>query len=35
MKKLVLAIVLVTTILFSASVFAGESSVYHVVLVNL
>ena len=35
MKKLVLAIVIVTTILFSASVFADESSVYHVVLVNL
>lgn len=35
MKNLVLAIVIVITILFSASVFADESSVYHVVLVNL
>ena len=35
MKKLVLAIVIVTTILFSASVFADESSAYHVVLVDL
>ena len=30
-----MAIVLVTTVLFSASVFAGESSIYHVVLVDL
>lgn len=35
MKNLVLAIVIIITILFSASVFADESSVYHVVLVNL
>ena len=35
MKKLVMAMVLVTTILFSASAFAGEPNVYHVVLVDL
>ncbi len=35
MKKLIMAMVLVTTILFSASVFAGEANVYHVVLLDL
>ena len=35
MKKLVMAMVLVTTILFSASVFAGGANVYHVVLLDL
>ena len=32
MKKFIMAMVLVTTILFSASAFAGEANVNHVVL---
>jgi len=35
MKKFIMAMVLVTTILFSASAFAGESNVYHVVLFDM
>ena len=35
MKKIILTIFFVTTILFGTSAFAGESSVYHVVLVDL
>jgi hypothetical protein len=35
MKKLILAIVLVTTIIFSVSAFAGDANVYHMFLVNL
>ena len=35
MKKFIMAMVLVTTILFSASAFAGEPNVYHVVLLDL
>jgi hypothetical protein len=35
MKKLIMAIVVVTTILFNASAFAGEANVYHMVLVDL
>jgi hypothetical protein len=35
MKKVNIAMVLVTTILFSASAFAGGSNVHHVVLLNL
>ena len=35
MKKFIMAMVLVTTILFSASAFAGGPNVYHVVLVDL
>jgi hypothetical protein len=35
MKKILMAIVLVTTILFSASAFAGEANVHHVVLFDL
>ena len=35
MKKFIMAIILVTTILFSALVFAGEANVHHVVLINL
>jgi hypothetical protein len=35
MKKFIMAIILVTTILFSASAFAGEPNVHHVVLINL
>jgi hypothetical protein len=35
MKKFIMAIILVTTILFSVSAFAGEPNVHHVVLLNL
>jgi hypothetical protein len=35
MKKLIMAMVLVTTILFSASAFAEEANVYHVFLLDL
>ncbi|UCE56565.1 MAG: Dabb family protein [Desulfobacterales bacterium] len=35
MKKIVMAMVLVTTFLFSASAFAGEACVHHVVLFDL
>jgi len=35
MKKFIIAMVLVTTILFSAWAFAGEPNVYHVVLFDL
>ena len=35
MKKFIMAMVLVTTILFSASAFAGEPNVHHVVLIDL
>ena len=35
MKKFILAMVLITTILVSSSAFAGEANVYHVVLVDL
>ncbi len=35
MKKFFMAMVLVTTILFSASAFAGEPAVYHVFLLDL
>ena len=35
MKKFIMAMVLVTTILFSASAFAGEPNVHHVVLLDL
>ena len=35
MKKFIMAMVLVTTILFSASAFAGEANVHHVVLIDL
>jgi len=35
MKKFTIAMVLVTTILFTASAFAGEANVYHVVLLDL
>jgi hypothetical protein len=35
MKKFIMAIILVTTILFSLSAFAGEPNVHHVVLLNL
>ncbi len=35
MKKFIMAIVLITTILFSASAFAGEANVYHVFLLDL
>jgi hypothetical protein len=35
MKKFIMAIILVTTILFSASAFAGEPNVHHVVLFKL
>jgi hypothetical protein len=35
MKKFIMAIILVTTILYSVSAFAGEPNVNHVVLVNL
>ena len=35
MKKLIMAMVLVSFFLFSASAFAGEANVYHVVLFDL
>ena len=35
MRKYIMAIILVTTILFSASAFAGEPNVHHVVLFKL
>jgi len=35
MKNFIMAIILVTTILFIASAFAGEPNVHHVVLCNL
>ena len=35
MKKFLMAIILITTILFSVSAFAGEPNVHHVVLCNL
>ena len=35
MKKVIMAMVLVITILFSASAFAGEATVHHVVLFDL
>jgi len=35
MKKFIMAIILVATILLSAWAFAGEPNVHHVVLVNL
>ena len=35
MKKLIMAMVVVTTILFNVSAFAGEANVYHVVLLKL
>ena len=35
MKKLIMAMVLITTLLFSASAFAGEAIVHHVVLCDL
>ena len=35
MKKIILPIILATTILFSTSVFAGEACVHHVVLFDL
>ena len=35
MKKFIMAMVLVITILFSASAFAGEATVHHVVLFDL
>jgi hypothetical protein len=35
MKKSIMAIILVTTIPFSALVFAGEPNVHHVALLNL
>ena len=35
MKKLFMAMVLITTMLFSPSAFAGEASVHHVVLLDL
>jgi len=35
MKNLIMAMALVTTILFSASAFAGEPNVHHVVLFDL
>ena len=34
-KKLLMSLVLVTTILFSASAFAGEANVHHVVLFDM
>ncbi len=35
MKKFIMTMALVTTILFSASAFAGEANVHHVVLLDL
>jgi hypothetical protein len=35
MKKFIMTIILVTTILFSVSAFAGEPNVHHVVLCNM
>ncbi len=35
MKKFIMAIILVTTILFSASAFAGEPVVHHIALIKL
>jgi len=35
MKKFIIAIILVATMLFSASAFAAEPNVHHVVLLNL
>ena len=35
MKKVIMAMVLVIPILFSASAFAGETNVHHVVLFDL
>ena len=35
MKKFLMAIILITTIFFSVSAFAGEPNVHHVVLCNL